>query len=1031
MQRILSVCQFCVTRGWKLTTLGKTILSMKIARVLFAVALLGVLPRASAQTVDETLARIDTRRGIICLAGLPGDDAGFVVELARDDRGKELTFFFQSAEAGETRAVQQAAEAAGLLGSRIFAATGPLTSLHLGENLADAAFAFDDDSPDRQLLRVLRPRAKAFKGGRELVKPVPEGIDEWSHPYHGPDNNPNSTDALARGKFRTQFINRPKFSPMPEQSVIAGGRMYKAMGHIAHKANQNMWLNTLLGINAYNGTILWRRPLPKSFMIHRNTMIATEDGLLMGDHESCKFFDGDTGEPRDEITIPPEITDGQTWKWMALRRGVLYALVGNVERQIETQKSIRRGLGHWPWGMWDGHDYNDPRTSFGHGRTVVAIDLKTKKVLWHYRDDEFLDARAVCMNSKHIYCFSPERFLACIEVETGKLAWKNDDKELLDAISKNSKAQHYITGYATTSYMKCSDDYLFFAGPQRETMVVASAKDGKLAWTYPRGNLQLVLRDDGLWAAGAQNSEGGVKFDYATGDVLATLPARRACTRATGSVDSIFFRASGGTVRVLTESNTAQHIAPMRPPCQDGVLISNGQLYWGPWMCGCQLSLYGNISLSAAPERTASVDPGAVYKDAVTRFAKWENAEPLGAEGSDWRSYPGDEAGAFETQVALPANVTLSWSAAVGEGELPTAPVTAGGMVFVANRSGVVQAFDSGGKPVWKAYTAGAVFYPPVVSGDRLYVGCADGRVYAYAAKSGRKLWTFRVAPEERLIPVFQKLISAWPLSGGLAVDEQTGTVYAAAGLAHYDGTYVVALDAKSGELKASNTSTGTLSSEVESGISLQGNLRIADGELQFLGGGVYELARYDLKTLACLNEPKAQIHAQYRTAFYPYYPVYGKYLSLEYECEDGSLLCHDSNYAGYLYDALQLQEPLADGQQRPRKDAAREVLRQRRRGQAQKPAIRWKDEGQRRFTSFIVSKPSRQLLATGHPDEREEDAFLVAINVEDGSDTWLEKLPSVAVKGGTAISANGRIYVSLENGQLLCFEPQGRKPLP
>lgn len=989
--------------------------SSMMKTALLILAALSAAMFATAQSVDDVLSRVQSKRGIVCLAGLPENGPEFALHLAK---ASEFQIYVQSADEAEVLALQRQAEAAGMLGSRIFVASGPLTGLHLGDNLADVAVAFDE-TPDQQLLRVIRPLAKAFTGGRELVKPVPDGIDEWSHPYHGPDNNPNSTDALAKGKFRTQFINIPQFSPMPEQTVIAGGRMYKAMGHIAHKANQNEWLNTLIGVNAYNGTILWRKALPESFMVHRNTMIATKDGLLMGDHESCKILDGDSGEVLDEITIPAEITDGQTWKWMALRDGVLYALVGNVEKQIETQKSVRRGMGHWPWGMWDGHDYNDPRTSFGYGRTLVAIDLKTKKVLWHYRDEEFLDARAVVMNSKYIYCYAPEKFLACVDVESGKLVWKNQDEQLMAAIGANAKAQHYITGYATQTYMKCSDDYLFFAGPQRERTVVASAKDGKLAWTYPRGNLQLVLRDDGVWAAGAQDSEGGVKFDYASGKVLSTMPARRACTRATGGVDSIFFRASGGTVRLLTETNTAQHIAPMRPPCQDGVLISNGQLYWGPWMCGCQLSLYGNISLTAADG--VQPDANTIYENALTKFGDVETVEALGIAENDWTNYPGDEAGAFETKAEIPAGVKLAWSADVGAGDLPTAPVAAGGLVFVANRNGVVQALDSSGKPAWKAYTTGPVYYPPVVSNDRLFVGSADGLVYAFEAKTGRKLWTFRVGPDERLIPVFGKLISAWPLAGGVAVDEETGLVYAAGGLADYDGTYVVGLDGKTGELKVSNTTSGTMSSEVESGISLQGSLRIVDGELQFLGGGVYEVARYDLESLACLNEPKVQITAQFRTAFYPYYPIYGKYVSLEHECEDGSLLSHDSNYDGDLYDALQLQEPLGAGQVRPRKDAARELLRRRSKPE-DSPKTRWADGNQRRFTSFIVSETSEQLLATGHPDARENEPFLVATNIKDGSDAWIERLPALAVKGGSAIDAKGRIYVSLENGALLCF---------
>jgi pyruvate dehydrogenase E2 component (dihydrolipoamide acetyltransferase) len=35
------------------------------------------------------------------------------------------------------------------------------------------------------------------------------------------------------------------------------------------------------------------------------------------------------------------------------------------------------------------------------------------------------------------------------------------------------------------------------------------------------------------------------------------------------------------------------------------------------------------------------------------------------------------------------------------------------------------------------------------------------------------------------------------------------------------------------------------------------------------------------------------------------------------------------------------------------------------------------------------------------------------------------EELPADAVKGGIAVAHGGRIYVSLENGKLLCFAPE------
>ncbi|MCR9297233.1 MAG: class I SAM-dependent methyltransferase, partial [bacterium] len=377
-------------------------------------------------------------QGIVALIGLPDGQLEFALDLCR---GTECIVFLQVDDPEEALTIRKAAAAERLLGTRLFVEHAAFSEILLADNIADRVLVADQAAAlqENELLRVLRPRGIAIRGNQRTTKPVPEGTDAWSHPYHGPDNNPQSEDQLVRGSFRTQFIGYPKFSPMPEQTVVAGGRIYKAMGHIAHKANQNEMLNTLLCINAYNGSILWRRSLTEGFMLHRNTMIATEDTLYMGDDKSLKIIDGESGELVDEIKITKEdhISDGPVWKWMALRQGVLYAMVGNTESLIETQKSMRRGLGHWPWDMWDGHEYEDPRTSFGFGRTLIAIDLNTRQRLWHYRDEDFLDARAMCMNDSQIYCYAPGKFIASIDLYTGKLKWKNSDPELLDAIGDN------------------------------------------------------------------------------------------------------------------------------------------------------------------------------------------------------------------------------------------------------------------------------------------------------------------------------------------------------------------------------------------------------------------------------------------------------------------------------------------------------------------------------------------------------------------------------------------------------------------
>jgi len=985
--------------------------------------LLSFLTVGSAMSASllENARKHGPTKGVVVVVDNGKLDAGEILELGRKT---DLTVYVQTRERSRAAAIREAIAIAGLPANRMIV-DHSAKGIGLADNIADLVLGGVADLSE-EIERVQQPGGVALIGKRKRVKPVPVGADDWSHPYHGPDNNPNSNDQLVRGDFKTQFIGYPMFSPMPQQTVSAGGVLFKAFGHIAHKANQNAVLNTLMAVNAYNGTILWRRPLPKGFMIHRNTMIATTDALYMGDDESCKVFDAQTGKVVDEIVAPKGIADGPVWKWMAMRDGVLYALIGNKEVQVDTQKSERQGLGHWPWGMWKGHDYKDPQSAFGFGRTLVAIDLKTRKPRWHFRSKDYLDARAMVMNGNSFFGYSPDSSLTRINVATGKLVWRTEDKALLKAIDGNLKAQHYTTGYSTSCYLKCNDDYLFFAGPQRARLVAVKTTDGSVAWTHAPGNLQLVLRPDAVYAAGPQRSIGG-RLDYATGKVLEEFPGRRACTRATGCADSIFFRASGGTVRLMTGSSQAkaEHIDPMRPPCQDGVIVANGHLYWGPWMCGCQLSLYGNIALGPAEQQPLFRRPASkIVGDAKTAL---EVVSPgrvpsLPVTKGDWAVYRSDNARSDTSPNRIGAKLTEAWSVEFSKGALPTAPVVAGGMVFVADRSGAVHGFDANGRKAWTTRTAGPVYYPPVIAHDRAYIGSADGRVYALAAKTGKVLWTFRVGPAPRRVPVFDELISTWPVAGGVVVHQ--GRVYAAAGIAHYDGTHVVSLDAITGKLNARNSDSGVIGAESNNGISMQGNLRIVDGELRFLAGGVYETARFDLDSLRCLNEPKEQITSQFRTAFYPYYPEYGKYVSLEYECADGCTLNHDASYEGSKFTNLTLEEPLPGGKARPKKEAARWLLPNfRNRDRSALAKKRWQDKESRRFTSFVVA--GDQLLAGGHPANQPGAAFLTLMDIESGKDIWKRELPALPVKGGTAVTGNGRIYASLENGSLICLKPQ------
>ena len=784
--------------------------------------------KAVSPEVQAVLERVGSDRGICVFLGLPGGGKETsIVELAR---ASELLLYVQSAAADEVAAMRQAAESAGLLGQRIWVDGGPWHTIQMADNIADAVFVEASARgtkgvPRQEVLRVLHPRAKGFLGSEEIVKPLPGGLDAWSHPYHGADNNPQSSDQVARYPYLTQFLGEPMFGCISEVTVAAGGRVFKAFGHIAFKQISNEVLNTLYAINGYNGTILWKRKLKEGFMIHRNTMIATPDTLFLADDESCKLIDARTGELRREIKPPAELAGGTVWKWMALEGDVLYAMLGGDEVKTMVRRGDSDGYGGWPWGMWKGYDYKDRARAFGAGRTILAIEVSTGKILWSHREDEHLDGRAVCLRAGKIFGYSPDKFLLCLDARSGEPIWKTSDEQLLEAIGQNGRAQGYIRGFSTTAYLKCNDQYLFFAGPQRSRLVAVSAADGKLAWSFGDGNYQLVLRDDVLYAFGGQRGKSH-KLDYATGEVLTDFLGRRACARATGSVDSLFCRARGGTIRLAPGSDTIEHIAPMRPACHDGVIVSEGFLYWGPWICACKLSLFGHIGLGPAGEFDFQAKP--VEKERLA----------LG---------PGDPLRVVERR---------------GD-DAPTR--------FEAGEDGVVRGLD-GERVVWKAYTGGGINFAPVAWNKRVYVGSNDGRVYAFEAATGRLLWRFRAAPEIRRIPVYGDLMSTWPVAGGLAVKE--GTLYAAAGIAHYDGTHVYALDAVTGRIKWHNGTSGSLNPELKNGASLAGPLRVVtsrrgDEVLQFAGGNAVQQAVFDLKTGACLTPAPGSPVGVARSTFY------------------------------------------------------------------------------------------------------------------------------------------------------------------
>ena len=128
-----------------------------------------------------------------------------------------------------------------------------------------------------------------------LVKPAPDGLGDWSHWEHGPDNNPVSEDAVIKAPYMTQFLAEPYYIAMPSVTTAAGGRTFLAVGHIAHHRREWDGMNKIIARNGFNGSVLWERKLPEGYLVHRSAFIATDDVFYMMDGDRALLIDPETG----------------------------------------------------------------------------------------------------------------------------------------------------------------------------------------------------------------------------------------------------------------------------------------------------------------------------------------------------------------------------------------------------------------------------------------------------------------------------------------------------------------------------------------------------------------------------------------------------------------------------------------------------------------------------------------------------------------------------------------------------------------
>ena len=165
-----------------------------------------------------------------------------------------------------------------------------------------------------------------------------------------------------------------------------------------------------------------------------------------------------------------------------------------------------------------------------------------------------------------------------------------------------------------------------------------------------------------------------------------------------------------------------------------------------------------------------------------------------------------------------------------------------GRLVVTFNDSDKVVAFNiATGDEIWTFYTEAPVRFPAVIDEESVFFTSDDGYLYCVAADTGSLHWKFRGGPSDQKAIGNERVISAWPARGAPVIAD--GTVYFAASIWPFMGTFIYALDTETGEVQWEND--GTAASYIKqphsapsfAGVAPQGNLVVVGDNLIVPGG--------------------------------------------------------------------------------------------------------------------------------------------------------------------------------------------------
>jgi outer membrane protein assembly factor BamB len=724
---------------------------------------LAASPQARPETADEFLRLAEVQAGLCVTLKVDGP---LVAGLTNQGR-----MVVQALAQGDTAVAQarEAIRAAGLSGVASVDRIRSLNPLPYADNLvnlliADLDALREQAPPPAEILRVLAPRGVALLRREGVwartVKPRPDAMDEWSHFYHGPDANPVSRDTLVGPPTGLQWIAGvvgTGADPTTGYRLAGGRAVYEWADPSAGKSRPVA--SYLLCRDAFSGVALWSRA--NAVRPHKTRpLVLTADRVFT-------FLDDNA---------PPVALDAATGRTLF------------VFEQGGRGSKLKQG------GRSDLNlAFHDDRLIETAGATVSVFDARDGALAWTHAEPEgaFLDLPAVSAATRQLfvtsgngprdvgrYVGSDAREILAFDLAAGGVKWRR-------AVGKELSQLCVVDGALYAFNLSG------FIGRRRELYLARlRLDDGALEWQVdagPRGQLLDFAVVGGKIYVMSLALE---VYDAKTGARVGTypMPGNSRCEMSRASTKYLLM-SFGNFVDLSKDPLELRRVEISRGGCGCGNTPGYGMLYYPPNRCQCFASVRGFLATSRETVREPWTDDLRLEKGEAA--AARDEALKSWPHPDEWPIYLGNLQRGSSVTSTVPADLRRLWTTSVEprpagdtgpvaadallsshrNGPI-TAPVVGGNLVVVGvPEDHRVDAFAAeSGRRLW-SYTAGArVDTPPTLYGDLCLFGSRDGWVYALQAATGRLAWRFFAAPYERRMVAHNQVESSWPLFGSVTV---------------------------------------------------------------------------------------------------------------------------------------------------------------------------------------------------------------------------------------------------------------------